>query len=265
MITSAFSPRSWVKSRSSSTASDPDGDPVGDAKRRIREATCSLADIEDMAREDDDVMIGERESPGAAVLPRVKLKSKSRRKRRVSSPQGTPTAATAATTPGIWTPRQTLSPRADCRGHRAGHAAHLDEDIWLCTQRVDGEYMQGMLRLRLHFCRRSGPLLRRPLVPEQLHRENPSEQAVVNLVSAAEREGKHVVMAGCVSQGDRNMDKLAGISIVGVSQIDRVVEVVGETLKGNTVRCFRGARKTRAGRLLSCLGSTCRRFVETRS
>lgn len=34
------------------------------------------------------------------------------------------------------------------------------------------------------------------------------------------------------------MEGLNGVSVVGVQQIDRVVEVVEETLKGNTVRLF---------------------------
>ncbi|KAL2893535.1 Threonylcarbamoyladenosine tRNA methylthiotransferase [Bienertia sinuspersici] len=41
---------------------------------------------------------------------------------------------------------------------------------------------------------------------------------------------------GCVPQGSRNVKELEGVSIVGVQQIDRVVEVVEETLKGHEVR-----------------------------
>lgn len=46
---------------------------------------------------------------------------------------------------------------------------------------------------------------------------------------------KPVVVAGCVPQGDRKVDGLGDVSIVGITQIDRVVEVVEETLKGNVV------------------------------
>jgi len=45
-----------------------------------------------------------------------------------------------------------------------------------------------------------------------------------------------VVVSGCVPQGDRNMSELSDVSIVGVTQIDRIVEVVEETLKGNIVQ-----------------------------
>jgi threonylcarbamoyladenosine tRNA methylthiotransferase CDKAL1 len=43
-------------------------------------------------------------------------------------------------------------------------------------------------------------------------------------------------VAGCVPQGDKNIPQLEDISVVGVTQIDRIVEVVEETLKGNQVR-----------------------------
>ena len=45
--------------------------------------------------------------------------------------------------------------------------------------------------------------------------------------------GKKVVVAGCVSQGAPNTKFIEGLSVVGVQQIDRVVEVVEETFKGN--------------------------------
>lgn len=48
--------------------------------------------------------------------------------------------------------------------------------------------------------------------------------------------GKAVVVSGCVPQGDRNLKELAEVSIIGVTQIDRIVEVMEETLKGNIVR-----------------------------
>lgn len=50
---------------------------------------------------------------------------------------------------------------------------------------------------------------------------------------------KPVVVAGCVPQGDRNIDGLGDVSIIGITQIDRVVEVVEETLKGNVVQLLK--------------------------
>ncbi|RVX13146.1 Threonylcarbamoyladenosine tRNA methylthiotransferase [Vitis vinifera] len=51
-----------------------------------------------------------------------------------------------------------------------------------------------------------------------------------------------VKACGCVPQGSRDLKELEGVSIVGVQQIDRVVEVVEETLKGHEVRLLN--RKT---------------------
>lgn len=44
------------------------------------------------------------------------------------------------------------------------------------------------------------------------------------------------IFGRCVPQGAPKSSFLQGLSIIGVQQIDRVVEVVEETLKGNTVR-----------------------------
>ncbi|KAI8425917.1 hypothetical protein MSG28_004924 [Choristoneura fumiferana] len=59
--------------------------------------------------------------------------------------------------------------------------------------------------------------------------------------------GLHVVVAGCVPQGAPRAPYLAGVSVAGVQQIDRIVELVEETLKGHTVRLL-GQKKTSSGR-----------------
>lgn len=66
--------------------------------------------------------------------------------------------------------------------------------------------------------------------------KNPSQDAFVNYVSRAKQTGKKVVVAGCVPQGDRNIKGLEDCSMIGVTQIDRIVEVVEESLKGNKVK-----------------------------
>ncbi len=66
--------------------------------------------------------------------------------------------------------------------------------------------------------------------------KNPSQEAFVNYVQKAKQTGKKVVVAGCVPQGDRNIKGLEEVSMIGVTQIDRIVEVVEETLKGNQVK-----------------------------
>lgn len=66
--------------------------------------------------------------------------------------------------------------------------------------------------------------------------KNPSQAALLRMVTDSEKNLKiPVVVAGCVPQGDKNIDELSDVSIVGITQIDRVVEVVEETLKGNVV------------------------------
>ena len=66
--------------------------------------------------------------------------------------------------------------------------------------------------------------------------KNPSQEKFINLVAQAQSDGKPVVVSGCVPQGDRNLKGLESVSILGVTQIDRVVEVMEESLKGHTVR-----------------------------
>lgn len=62
------------------------------------------------------------------------------------------------------------------------------------------------------------------------------------LITKCKSAQKPLVVAGCVPQGSRDLKELEGVSIVGVQQIDRVVEVVEETLKGHEVRLLN--RKT---------------------
>jgi hypothetical protein len=66
--------------------------------------------------------------------------------------------------------------------------------------------------------------------------KSPSQSAMDTLLSSGRAANKALLVAGCVPQGDRNAAALAGLSLLGVTQIDRVVEAASETLKGNTVR-----------------------------
>lgn len=59
-------------------------------------------------------------------------------------------------------------------------------------------------------------------------------------MEAGRKNGKAVVVAGCVPQGAPKTGFLHGLSVVGVQQIDRVVEVVEETLKGTRYKVQRG-------------------------
>ncbi len=61
--------------------------------------------------------------------------------------------------------------------------------------------------------------------------KNPSETAMVNIVKKGKDLDKPMVVAGCVPQGDKNVKGLEVASLLGVAQIDRVVEAVEETLQ----------------------------------
>lgn len=68
--------------------------------------------------------------------------------------------------------------------------------------------------------------------------KNPAEDHFRNEIKKAKEMSKYIVLAGCVPQGQPRGDYLQGLSVVGVQQIDRVVDVVEETLKGHSVRLF---------------------------
>ncbi|KMZ59702.1 (Dimethylallyl)adenosine tRNA methylthiotransferase MiaB [Zostera marina] len=72
--------------------------------------------------------------------------------------------------------------------------------------------------------------------------KNPSQSAMETLILKSKNAKKPLVVAGCVPQGSRDLKELEGVSVIGVQQIDRVVEVVEETLKGHEVRLL--TRKT---------------------
>ncbi|TPP65752.1 CDK5 regulatory subunit associated protein [Fasciola gigantica] len=66
--------------------------------------------------------------------------------------------------------------------------------------------------------------------------KGPAEDHFRNAVTDGLRLGKFVVVAGCVPQSRPGANYLKGVSVIGVQQIDRIVEVVEETLQGHTVR-----------------------------
>ncbi|KAK9824276.1 hypothetical protein WJX72_009107 [[Myrmecia] bisecta] len=66
--------------------------------------------------------------------------------------------------------------------------------------------------------------------------KNPSQQAMGHILMKGKALNKKLVVAGCVPQGDRRAPELQNLSLLGVTQIDRVVEAVEETLKGNVVQ-----------------------------
>ena len=66
--------------------------------------------------------------------------------------------------------------------------------------------------------------------------KNPSQNAMSRILKKGKELRKGLVVAGCVPQGDRHLKELDEMSLIGVNQIDRIVEVVEETAKGNHLR-----------------------------
>ncbi|XP_060802488.1 threonylcarbamoyladenosine tRNA methylthiotransferase [Amyelois transitella] len=118
---------------------------------------------------------------------------------------------------------------------------------WGCAHNnSDSEYMAGLLAAH-------GYKLTEDKWEAQLWLLNsctvksPAEDHFKNEIDLGRSRGIHVVVAGCVPQGAPRSGYLQGLSVVGVQQIDRIVEIVEETLKGHTVRLF-GQKKTNDGR-----------------
>ena len=66
--------------------------------------------------------------------------------------------------------------------------------------------------------------------------KNPSQSAMNTVITKGKAQGKKMVIAGCVPQGDRKAKELDDLSLIGVTQIDRIVDVVERTLAGDAVR-----------------------------
>ena len=109
---------------------------------------------------------------------------------------------------------------------------------WGCAHNSsDGEYMAGQLAEQgytLTEKKESADVW----ILNSCTVKNPAEDHFRNEVEKGLDIGKKVVVAGCVPQGRPDAEYIRGLSVIGVQQIDRVVEVVEETLKGNQVRLF---------------------------
>ena len=208
--------------------------------------TCSLADLEDLA-EHGDLSVSFDRVTKSQVMPRIKTgKAAERRAARLLARQKTNKHHQDMLKKDIDDANDIDSKQSSYKPSNATSIIPGTQKIWMktfgCAHNVsDGEYMQGMLGsygYRFVDTKEEADLI----FLNSCTVKNPSEMAVVNIVNSTRTAKKPCVMAGCVPQGDRNMDALNDISIVGISQIDRVVEVVEETLRGNVVRLL--SRKT---------------------
>ncbi|XP_014204320.1 threonylcarbamoyladenosine tRNA methylthiotransferase [Copidosoma floridanum] len=107
---------------------------------------------------------------------------------------------------------------------------------WGCTHNTsDSEYMAGQLS-SYGYTLTDNKYIADLWILNSCTVKNPAEDHFRNEIQAAKKFGKHIIVAGCVPQGAPKSKFIQGLSIIGVQQIDRVVEVVEETLKGNTVK-----------------------------
>ncbi|GAX77899.1 hypothetical protein CEUSTIGMA_g5341.t1 [Chlamydomonas eustigma] len=113
--------------------------------------------------------------------------------------------------------------------------------VWVktfgCSHNVsDGEYMAGQLASYGYRIMEDNKRdMAECWVINTCTVKSPSQSAMSNLIASGKQAGKKLVIAGCVPQGDKKLKELEGLSLIGVTQIDRVVEVVEETLKGNSM------------------------------
>lgn len=118
---------------------------------------------------------------------------------------------------------------------------------WGCTHNnSDSEYMAGQLAAYGYKITTTDSLNADLWLLNSCTVKNPAEDGFKNEIKKAQQLGKYLVVAGCVPQGQPRGEYIKGLSVVGVQQIDRVVEVVEETLKGHTVRLL--GQKKKEGR-----------------
>ncbi|XP_068614912.1 threonylcarbamoyladenosine tRNA methylthiotransferase [Brachionichthys hirsutus] len=119
---------------------------------------------------------------------------------------------------------------------------------WGCSHNnSDGEYMAGQLAASGYQIT-DDPTAADLWLLNSCTVKNPAEDHFRNSIRKAQDQDKKVVLAGCVPQAQPRMDYLKGLSIIGVQQIDRVVEVVDEAVKGHSVRLL-GQKKDGGRRL----------------
>ncbi|CAI6369258.1 unnamed protein product [Macrosiphum euphorbiae] len=107
---------------------------------------------------------------------------------------------------------------------------------WGCSHNSsDGEYMAGLLS-NYGYKITEDKTIADLWILNSCTVKNPAEDHFRNEISTGKKSGKFVVVAGCVPQGDQKSSFIQNLSVIGVQQIDRVVEVVEETLKGHTIR-----------------------------
>ncbi|KAI1894091.1 hypothetical protein AGOR_G00112260 [Albula goreensis] len=154
--------------------------------------------------------------------------------------------------------RRSVVPRARKRKEQTNEELLADsvipgtQKIWMRTwgcshNSSDGEYMAGQLAAS-GYKMTENPGEADLWLLNSCTVKNPAEDHFRNSIKKAQEQNKKVVLAGCVPQAQPRMEYLKGLSIIGVQQIDRVVEVVDEAVKGHSVRLL-GQKKDNGKRL----------------
>ncbi|KAJ3045463.1 hypothetical protein HK097_001194, partial [Rhizophlyctis rosea] len=191
-------------------------------KREACDDPANLEDIEELHISQDPDSAYARKS-----LRTVAVKSFRRRKTDSDQPEDFPSPLSAD--PNFFLPGR----------------ASVFVKTWGCSHNnSDGEYMAGLLAaagytVLLEDSKKDTADL---WLLNSCTVKGPSEQTFVNDIKRGTDRGKKVVVAGCVPQGNPKGDAWKGLSVIGVQQIDQVVEVVEETLKGNSVRMLKEAK-----------------------
>ncbi|XP_018618500.1 threonylcarbamoyladenosine tRNA methylthiotransferase [Scleropages formosus] len=154
--------------------------------------------------------------------------------------------------------RRSVVPRARRRKQETVEELQADsvipgmQKIWMKTwgcshNNSDGEYMAGQLAASGYQITEN-PAEADLWLLNSCTVKNPAEDHFRNSIKKAQEQEKKVVVAGCVPQAQPRMEYLKGLSVIGVQQIDRVVEVVDEAIKGHSVRLL-GQKKDNGKRL----------------
>ncbi|ORZ32588.1 hypothetical protein BCR44DRAFT_37915 [Catenaria anguillulae PL171] len=187
-----------------------------------------LDDIEDLSHAIDDIEQNHARASYRAVKVGVK---KAPKRFGASSSSSTSPLSAASASEDFFTP---------------GKAAIFSK-VAGCSHNVsDSEYMNGLLASH-GYTITPDPASADLWLLNSCTVKNPSEQTFVNDIVRAHELGKKVVLAGCVPQGQPRGGKGPGrdwsnLSVVGVQQIDQIVYVVEETLKGHSVRLLDNKR-----------------------
>ena len=99
----------------------------------------------------------------------------------------------------------------------------------------DSEFMAGQLQA-YGYRLEPDPALADAWVVNTCTVKNPSQSAMNTVIRDGRALNKALVIAGCVPQGDKTARELDGLTLLGVTQIDRVVEAVERTLDGEAVQ-----------------------------